>query len=80
MNHMKFYGAATVGTKGQVVIPAEARDKFNILEGDKLLAMGLPMDNGIALLKADTLDEIARGLQRHITEMQQLVDEHRGDN
>lgn len=80
MQHMKFYGAATVGTKGQIVIPAEARNKFNIVEGDKLLAMGMPTDNGIALFKADSLDELTRGLQQHLVEMQQLVDAHKGDS
>lgn len=34
-----FMGLATVGTKGQIVIPAEARQELGINEGDKLLIL-----------------------------------------
>jgi AbrB family looped-hinge helix DNA binding protein len=37
-----FFGAVTVGERGQVVIPAEARKRFDIAPGDKLLIMGDP--------------------------------------
>lgn len=33
----KIYGAATVGERGQVVIPAEIRKAFKIKAGDKLI-------------------------------------------
>lgn len=32
-----FYGAMTIGEKGQVVIPAEARKELDLKKGDKLL-------------------------------------------
>ena len=35
----KFLGLATVGTKGQIVIPVEAREALKIKEGDKLLVL-----------------------------------------
>ena len=31
-----FLGSATVGTKGQIVIPADAREAMQIKEGDKV--------------------------------------------
>lgn len=34
-----FYGAVTVGERGQVVIPAEAREQLDFKPGDKLLVM-----------------------------------------
>lgn len=34
-----FLGVVTVGTKGQIVIPADARNEFGIEEGDKLLIL-----------------------------------------
>ena len=34
-----FVGVATVGTKGQIVIPADARQELGIVEGDKLLIL-----------------------------------------
>ncbi|MGX9755344.1 AbrB/MazE/SpoVT family DNA-binding domain-containing protein [Clostridioides difficile] len=35
-----FFGAVVVGEHGQIVIPKEARDIFNINAGDKLLILG----------------------------------------
>lgn len=35
----KFFGMATVGTKGQIVIPVEAREDLGIKEGDKLVIL-----------------------------------------
>lgn len=39
---------ATVGTKGQIVIPREAREMFGIQPGDTLILLGDP-DRGIAI-------------------------------
>ena len=36
----KFAWTATVGEKGQIVIPKKARDVFNIKPGDTLLLLG----------------------------------------
>ena len=36
MHDKKLYGTATVGTKGQVVIPADAREALGIASGDRL--------------------------------------------
>ncbi|AJP12882.1 TPA: helix-turn-helix transcriptional regulator [Clostridioides difficile] len=35
-----FFGAVVVGERGQIVIPKEAREVFNINAGDKLLVLG----------------------------------------
>ena len=39
---------ATVGTKGQIVIPREARELFDIQPGDTLLLLG-DRERGIAI-------------------------------
>jgi AbrB family looped-hinge helix DNA binding protein len=39
---------ATVGTKGQIVIPREAREMFGIQPGDTLILLGDP-ERGIAI-------------------------------
>ena len=44
-----FFGSVLVGERGQIVIPKEARDKFNINAGDKLLLLG-DEDRGIAIV------------------------------
>ena len=44
-----FFGSVLVGERGQIVIPKEARDRFNINSGDKLLLLG-DEDRGIAIV------------------------------
>ena len=39
---IKMYGTATVGTKGQIVIPSDAREELGIEPGDKLYIAGSP--------------------------------------
>lgn len=58
----RFYGTATVGERGQVVIPAEARKKFNINSGDKLLVLAPPAGNGVVLCKIDSMREFVANL------------------
>ncbi|MFA5222636.1 MAG: AbrB/MazE/SpoVT family DNA-binding domain-containing protein [Methanoregula sp.] len=53
------FGSVKVGERGQIVIPKEARDIFDIKQGDILLVLG-DTERGIALVKADTLQEFAR--------------------
>lgn len=48
-----FYGAVTVGERGQVVIPAEARKEMTIQPGDKLLIWKHPSGEGLMLFKID---------------------------
>ncbi len=63
-----FYGTATVGERGQLVIPAEARCELGIKAGDKLLIMRHPMYKGLMIVKIDALqgflDEFSKGLEK----------------
>ena len=44
----KYACTATVGEKGQIIIPKQARDIFNIKPGDTLLLLG-DEERGIAI-------------------------------
>ncbi|MGB9589174.1 MAG: AbrB/MazE/SpoVT family DNA-binding domain-containing protein [Armatimonadota bacterium] len=61
-----YVGTVTVGERGQVVIPAEARKKMDIQTGDRLIIMSQPHGKGIVLLKLDAvrefLNRLAEGL------------------
>lgn len=50
MKQEKFIWTARVGNKGQIVIPKEARDLFNIKNGDNLILFG-DVKRGIAVAK-----------------------------
>lgn len=63
-----FYGAVTVGERGQIVIPAQARRDLRIEAGDKLLVLGDP-EQGLALAK---LEMLMRNLEGSATLLQQL--------
>ena len=53
------FGTVKVGEKGQIVIPKEARDLFEIRPGDTLLVLGDKGQEGIALTKASSLKALA---------------------
>ena len=57
VNEDRFIVSVKVGPKGQITIPKEARNMFDIKEGDTLMVMG-DKEKGIALLKADLFYEI----------------------
>ncbi|MBQ4098446.1 MAG: AbrB/MazE/SpoVT family DNA-binding domain-containing protein [Clostridia bacterium] len=52
------FGVCKVGEKGQIVIPKEAREVFNIKSGDSLLLLG-DTKKGLALVKTDVFNAIA---------------------
>lgn len=52
MKQDKFIWTAKVGDKGQIVIPKEARQIFNIKTGDSLILFG-DIKKGIAIAKFD---------------------------
>ena len=57
MHDKKLYGTTTVGTKGQIVIPATAREELGINTGDRLYTIGSPRKGVIMLLKEDELEK-----------------------
>ena len=66
-----FHGTVTVGERGQVVIPAEARKQFHIEPGDKLLIMSDPGKRSIMLCKLDTLREFMTFFQEGLARVEQ---------
>ena len=60
----KFYGTTTIGTRGQVVIPAEARKDLGLKPGDHLVVMG-KFKKALGLIKSDQLKDIFRMFMEH---------------
>jgi len=54
----RFIISVKVGPKGQITIPKEAREMFDIKEGETLMVLG-DKDKGIAILKADSFYSLA---------------------
>jgi len=63
-----FFGTSTVGERGQVVIPADAREQLGIQAGDKLMVMRHPVYAGVMLFKIDAarefIDEFLKTLDK----------------
>ena len=58
MKKDKYVGISRVGEKGQIVIPKEARDMFDIKSGDSIIVL-CDKTKGIVLLKADEIEDLA---------------------
>ena len=57
MERDKFVGISKVGEKGQIVIPKEARDMYDIKPGDSIIVF-CDKEKGIALLKANAIEDL----------------------
>ena len=57
-NSRRVFGTAKVGDRGQIVIPKEARELFNIKPGDTLLILG-EEDTGLIVSRPEVLSDIA---------------------
>ena len=54
----RVFGTAKVGDRGQIVIPKEARELFNIRPGDTLLIMG-EENKGLIISRPELLRDLA---------------------
>ena len=55
---MKLLGMATVGTKGQIVIPVEARKELGLAEGDKVVLLRGRNKKTLILLTHPEMDRL----------------------
>jgi AbrB family looped-hinge helix DNA binding protein len=60
----QFFGVVKVGERGQIVIPKQAREMYQIQAGDKLVVLGEDATKGMAILKSDSFLEFADMIRR----------------
>ena len=56
----RFIVSVKVGPKGQITLPKEAREMFDIKEGETIMVLG-DKERGLALMKADIFYELMEG-------------------
>ena len=66
----QFYGTATVGEKGQIVIPQEARKNMKLKKGDRLLVFGMD-DDMLAVAKLSHIEKITS----HLSKKHKMINE-----
>ncbi len=64
MHHGKFYGSTVMGERGQVVIPAEAREEIGIEPGEKLVVFGNKRRGVVILFKSEVMTRFAEMMFR----------------
>ena len=56
----RFIVSVKVGPKGQITLPKEAREMFDINVGDTIMVLG-DKEKGLAIMKADIFYEFMEG-------------------
>lgn len=74
--HGHFYGTTTVGERGQIVIPAQARKHLGIKKGEKLLVFGMGKDM-LAITKLQKMEQFATDLSRRLKTIRKVLKKER---
>jgi AbrB family looped-hinge helix DNA binding protein len=59
MNHGKIFGTTSMGERGQVVIPSEAREELGIKSGEKFVVFGDARKGTVILVKSEIMNKFA---------------------
>jgi AbrB family looped-hinge helix DNA binding protein len=71
----KFYGKASVGSKGQIVIPVEVRKTMDIKPGDNLFIISGPphQEKMVSLIPEQEFGKFLKFFEEHITNLKKAV-------
>lgn len=69
-----FYGSATVGSKGQIVIPQEARETMNIQTGDKLVIIGMKDGTMLGMCTVDGVETFLNEMTDRLATIRKAID------
>ena len=69
--HPKVYGSVTVGERGQVVIPVEARKELGLIPGSKLIVFSGFHKGSLIIAKAELVGEF---MAKATAQVAQIVD------
>lgn len=73
----KFFGSMTVGPRGQVVIPANARKELGIDTGATFLAFKAFHDQGLVLIKAEAMEQVLSMMSERLAHFEKLVKDYK---
>lgn len=73
----KFFGSATVGPRGQMVIPVNARKELGIDTGTTLLLFTGPESRMLVLLPADIMEHMLGRMGERLAHFEKLVKDYK---
>lgn len=68
----KILSITTIGEKGQIVIPAEARAAMKLTKGEKLVIMS-SHENALVIMKAARFEAMANHITKNLVSMKKLI-------
>ena len=71
--HIDLVGTVTLGPKGQVVIPAEVREKMGVVPGDKLVALYLPEKKSIGFVSEKDMQSLIEKMGTHLSSLREKL-------
>ena len=71
----KFYGKVPVGSKGQIVIPVEARKVMGIKPGDNVIVISGPphYERLVSLVPENEFNKFLKFFEEHIANLKEVV-------
>lgn len=71
-HHRQFYGTTIMGEKGQVVIPADARQCLKLAKGERLMVFGMGPDT-VVLMKMANVERLAAHLSGQLASLKKIL-------
>jgi len=72
-----FYGTATIGTKGQIVIPADAREDMSMQPGDKVVVFGIRERGMVGISPISSVEAMLAEMTEHLKTMRKVVEDNK---
>lgn len=69
----KIYGTATIGERGQVVIPSDLRKELKIKSGDRLMVFAKPEKKMISLMREKDFTDFLHRASQIISKLEDRV-------
>ncbi len=78
-NNIELAGTVTLGPKGQVVIPADVRERMQIEPGEKLVALYMPETRAIGFVTEESMQVIINRMGSHVEALREKLQNKKGN-